>query len=264
MHDEHYKGDGVIAGCCRSQEWLLPWWWMHYTVHNVHPVTFIDFGDMSSKARRFCSERGDLISIGDLDNLPQPDKDPSTVYKPQWKSKGVDLKISRAAWFKKPFACLRSPYARTLWIDLDCQIRKSIEPIFEFCENPFAMALGIEPEIVQQFHQQTGALCYGEIEYNTGVIAFKRGCTIIREWSEICLRRNDSFRGDQEALSRMLFENDIRLPLLLPIHNCRAEMKTEVDPKAVIIFHWLGGSKHHIRDQIDLLENKCDMNLSFD
>lgn len=254
---EVHDCDGVIVGCCQNQEWLLPWWWMHFRMHNEYPVTFFDFGDMSSLARNFCSKRGGLVNLAPVKNHIVLEKNLTENCKSQWESEGVNLNVSRSAWFKKPFACLQSPYKRTLWIDLDCQIRKSIEPIFEFCENSLNMAIAAEPDIIQLLHQNSGILCYGEIEYNTGVIVFKHGCNIIQKWAKMCLQRNDSFRGDQEALSRMAFENDLQLPLLLPIHNCR-----ELDVKSVIIFHWLGGTKNPIRKQIELLESKCNMDFS--
>lgn len=254
---EIHDCDGVIVGCCQNQEWLLPWWWMHFRMHNEYPVTFVDFGDMSILAKEFCKKRGEIITIAAPENYIASEKNLTENYKSLWEGEGLDLNIFRSAWFKKPFACLQSPYKRTLWIDLDCQIRKSIEPIFEFCENPLNMAIAAEPDIIQLLHQISGILCYGEIEYNSGVIAFKHGCSIIQNWAKMCFQRNDSFRGDQEVLTRMAFENDIQLPLLLPIHNCR-----EFGVKSVIIFHRVGATKQPIRDQIELMENKCDMDFS--
>lgn len=55
--------DGVIVGTSQRQEWLLPWWWMHYRLYNNHPVTFINFGDLSPKAIDWCKQRGSLISL---------------------------------------------------------------------------------------------------------------------------------------------------------------------------------------------------------
>lgn len=254
--------DGVIVGCCQNQEWLLPWWWMHFKMHNQYPVTFVDFGDMTSIAREFCQKRGQLITLNIPESFITPKEKLNGKYESLWKRIGLDLETSRSAWFKKPFACLQSPYKRAMWIDLDCQTRLSIEPIFDYCENSWQIAIGIEPPIVQQMHERRGTLYYGEIEYNTGVIVFKHGCPTIQEWAKFCIKRNESLRGDQEALSRMAFENDIQLPLLEPIHNCRAEMREDLNVKSVIIFHWLGGSKHHIKGQINLLENSCDIDFS--
>ena len=35
---------GIIVASDMQQEWLLPWWWEHYTRFNSFPVAFIDFG----------------------------------------------------------------------------------------------------------------------------------------------------------------------------------------------------------------------------
>lgn len=252
--------DGVIVGCTNSQEWLLPWWWMHFRMHEDCPVTFIDFGNMSHEARTFCSKRGALVTLEISDRFITSIKDLGIEATTIWKSKGLDLEASRSAWFRKPFACLYSPYQRTLWIDLDCQVRKSIRPIFEFCENSWGISIKPEPPAIQQSDELKGILCYGETEYNTGVIAFKHGCSIIQEWAKICIDRSDAFCGDQEALSRMAFERDIELPNLLPIHNCR--LKDEIDVRAAIIFHWLGIGKEYIKAQIEVMQNNCLMDFS--
>src|SRR5271170_6983534 len=56
------KACGILCGCDEEQEWLLPWWWDHYSAANNFPVTFIDFG-MTEEGQRFCRERGELLSV---------------------------------------------------------------------------------------------------------------------------------------------------------------------------------------------------------
>ena len=54
--------DGIVVGADLTQEWLLPWWWSHYSRFNSLPVAFIDFG-MSDEMKKWCQERGELIPL---------------------------------------------------------------------------------------------------------------------------------------------------------------------------------------------------------
>ncbi len=62
--------EGILIGCDRNQEWLLPWWWDHYSAHNAYPVAFADFG-MSKKALAWCREKGKMLKPpGSSDVVP--------------------------------------------------------------------------------------------------------------------------------------------------------------------------------------------------
>ena len=253
--------EGVVVGCSQTQEWLLPWWWMHYSTHNQIPVTFVDFGDMSQEARQWCEKKGKLTSLSfSIEKFIAGKDSVSSEHAKIWKGLELDVWQRRLQWFKKPFACLQSPYKWSLWLDLDCEIRKSLSPLFSFSDNPMKMALAEEPPLVQKFHEQKGLIQFGEIEYNTGVIAFQHGSTIIQDWAKMGIQFNNALRGDQEAYSRMVFLNDLQIPKLDPIYNWRGEFAVD---ETVAIIHWLGGSKHHIRDEMSLFEKERSVSFSF-
>jgi len=46
-------GNGVVVAANGTQEWLLKWWWDHYSKNSDFPVTFFDLGK-SKSARNFC------------------------------------------------------------------------------------------------------------------------------------------------------------------------------------------------------------------
>lgn len=259
--DTVLEKDGVIVGCTQNQEWLLPWWWMHFRLHNQHPVTFIDFGDMSDAGKKFCRKRGQFIHLGiSPKSFVASKEEVSEALSSAWKGQGLDPWQARLAWFLKPFACLQSPYHRAVWIDLDCQVRKSIDPIFASLNSPLKIAVAAEPPVIQEFYEATGVKHFGELEYNTGVVAFEHGSPIIKDWAKMCVKRNGTVRGDQEALSRMLFERNLQIPTLHPDFNCRVE--DALDINSVTIFHWLGGDKHHIREEMELLNKYCSIDFS--
>lgn len=255
--------DGVIVGCTRSQEWLLPWWWMHYSMHNESPVMFFDFGDMSPAAKAWCAKKGRLATLNHpKENFVVPkEKVPAAVAAVWDLHQDLDTYKVRVEWFKKPFACLQSDFKRAIWIDLDCQVRRSIAPMFEACENPLGIALAEEPLIVLQNHENSGLIQKGEMEYNTGVIVFKHDNLFIPEWAKLCMESNHILRGDQEALSRLALQKGIRLSSLFPIYNQRWHLP--IDSSNVII-HWLGNGKKAIQFQIQFLVEKAVVNFSLE
>lgn len=219
--------DGIIVGCNQTQEWLLSWWWEHFQRHNRYPVSFVDFG-LSEEKRKWCREKGELIAlpIPDVFVKDREEVTPSLVKKWEMRFK-EDFWAFRKTWFKKPFACLQSPYRRAIWIDLDCEIRGSLQPIFDAQEHPSKIAIAKDGA---QHH-------YPFPMYNSGVIAFQRGAPFIQEWANRAFTENGSFPGDQDLLSHTIF--DLRLPIceLPPIYNW--SIKNGSCPEAVI-FHWLG------------------------
>lgn len=264
------KQDGVIVGCTRSHEWILPWWYMHFRMHNEHPITFFDFGNLSSSAKEWCKARGQLVILPETIEYSIVKKEAiSSELVTRWEGhQNLDVWNARKAWFKKPFACLNSPYERTLWIDLDCQVRKMIDPIFLCCENPLKIAVVEEPDWVLEKHVKHGYLYEGEMEYNTGVIAFKHGCELIKQWAQACVENNHTQRGDQEVLAQMLFVRDLCLPTLPSNYNKRGyvQVGSEGDLKideSVVILHWVGIGKEIIETQMELLQHVCfvDFNL---
>ncbi len=257
------EGDGVIVGCANNHEWMLPWWWLNYKLHNNYPVTFFDFGDMSERAKEWCEKRGELKTLNLPDFVTEKEeihKDLHVVWEPLVSQ--LDVWEARLQFFKKPFACLQSPYQRTAWIDLDAQVRQPIDMIFDFCENSYGMALVEEPLSVREEHEALHLLEKGEIEYNTGVVVFKRGAKVIEEWAEECLSNNKDVRGDQEALSRLFYKKKEKLPSLLPFFNWRGNMDLPKEQiQSLVIIHWLGACKIFIKKQMQVL-SQCAIDLS--
>src|SRR5690606_10167073 len=106
--------DGVLVGSDLTLEWALPWWWERYKTYNTHPVAFVDMG-LCFEMKEWCKQRGELIRLKIVDFTEEVE--PKLAQ--EWEEKtGTQFWGSRGAWFKKPFACLSSPFERTLWIDI--------------------------------------------------------------------------------------------------------------------------------------------------
>src|SRR5688572_4420480 len=106
--------EGIVVGCDSKQEWLLPWWWSHYSAHNEYPVAFVNFG-MSPDAWKWCQERGTGICLSDSELFKE--KELSPEIKKQWDGRAGDgFFYFRSAWFKKPLAFFHSPFSSSCWL----------------------------------------------------------------------------------------------------------------------------------------------------
>ena len=215
--------DGVLIGSDLTLEWALPWWWKHYRKHNSHPVAFVDLG-LTAEKKRWCKRRGPLIPlrVGDFTEEVAPEK------AQEWEEKtGKSFWESRGAWFKKPFACLKSPFDRTLWIDVDCEIRGSIIPLFEYASKSGGLAMAMEQLDFSRSYKA----------YNSGVIAFRQNHPLILQWANTCLSLNTQFRADDDVFAYMLSEKGIEIDEIPPHYNWSRCL--EENPHA-IIQHWHG------------------------
>jgi hypothetical protein len=216
--------EGIIVGSDLTQEWLLPWWLAHYRRHNAFPIAFVDFG-MSDAMKKWCQDHGELIRlyVADIFVTEKTEVHPSVILELE-RTYGKEFWPCRNAWFKKPLACLQSPFHKSLWVDLDCEIRGSLKPLFDLCdENP---AMAEDPNSIPE-----------DLIYNSGVFAFKKGLKLIEEWADASFERNHEFRGDQEILNTILRGQNIpitEIPLLYNWSRCYKE-----NPQAIIL-HWHG------------------------
>jgi len=215
--------EGIIVGTDGRLEWLLPWWWEHYSKHNTRPVAFLNFG-MSKEKKNWCRERGRLIEVPIYDEIAAPKEEISTEYVAQWEEQeGRQFWECRSAWFKKPFACILSPFKKTVWVDLDCEIRDDISPLFSM--NGLAL------------NKREDQTTLGIQEYSSGVISFSWGDPLIEKWANRSLHESAAFRGDQELLSWIIHEEKSVIHLIEERYNWS---RTKGDVPGIIIYHWHG------------------------
>lgn len=202
---------GIIVGCDLHEQWLLPWWWRHYSAHNSYPVAFIDFG-MSEEARSWCKQRGECIPLANFHTIsPKSTIPPST--QALWESYyGNRIWDRRQTWFKKPFSLLQCPFSVAIWIDADCQVNADLEGLFHIIH--FGGEIGVCKDI-----NQTSLIMPGEVQYNSGVIAFRKDAPILKQWIDVSVQTERTLPGDQETLSRAIFTFHPNLIELPPTYN---------------------------------------------
>lgn len=228
---------GVIVGANARQEWLLSWWWEHYHRHNSYPVTFADFG-MSESARRWCCQRGTLMSVR-IPPLSVKDRsEVDAIRVREWEDTYPDtFWESRNGWFRKPQACLQTLYDEAVWIDLDCEIVKPIDAIFD---RQIRLA-------------RDGAVTESHFPiYNTGVMSFTKNHPLIVEWVSAALEKNAFFRSDQDLLSSMISEKKYSICELDPIYNW--SVGNGRNPQ-VVVYHWLGEAAKRVLQNKLILSN---------
>jgi len=236
------KGILVASDC--KQEWLLPWWWKHYSAHNSYPVAFFDLG-MTPVALKWCRERGEVYSLPNGSALK---KIPPAKIKKWGKRYGDGIWLFRDAWFRKPLVLLNTPFEVSCWLDLDCQVLGSLKPLFDSLDAE-DVAMVKELGCVQQLDREQSYIFPDEVNYNSGVVLFRRGAKFLHYWVQMCADENNRFLGDQNVLSRVLYLYDIPVKELPRQYNWAKLMRP--DPDALII-HYSASAKLEIIEQLKI------------
>lgn len=208
------EGEGVIVGCNKEQEWLLPWWWLNYSAYNDRPVAFADFG-MSNTARQWCRDHGYMIEFLKKVNFKNP-------------------------YFGKPLSILSTPFRRSLWMDMDVQVCGSVDPWFADMDED-RIYVGEDPFSPWKSNDKP---------INSGVVCVAHGHSLIQRWME--LMYTSGTREDQSVLNRVWAENEGGFCLMPSIMNW-LRLMGDPPPQAVLV-HWTGPvGKAEIKRQMVVL-----------
>ncbi len=220
---------GVIVASDSREEWLLPWWWDNYHLKNSLPVCCADFG-MYNKAKKWCRKRGHLVKIPHF-KIAQKEQIDSKILL-EWEKCLSPFWESRNAWFKKPFALLKSPFEKSLWLDLDCEVMSPLNSIFAHLKSQIAIV-------------KVRTTDEGINLYNSGVIAYKKNAPIIHLWAKISYNQSHLFLSDQDALSHIIHHEKIPVDELPETYNWLMCRGLNTNAK---ILHWAASwGKEYIR-----------------
>lgn len=208
-----HQGRCVVTGGDVLHEWMLPWWHDCLRRHSQLPVVFVDMG-MSRKGRAWCGERGEVVHPGVR----------------------VDF-----AELLKPIGLIRSAYAESLWLDLDCEILKPLDDAFD----ETTAEIGVTRDV-------PGALD----PVQSGVVVVRHGSPTVLEWAELCRnwsrldrRSTGSWNYDQSVLAHLWRQRPGAFTLLRDEWNW---VRQKGPSPAAAVFHWWGmAGKAAIRTRID-------------
>jgi hypothetical protein len=250
---------GVLIGCDHSQEWLLSWWYMNFRLHNQYPVTFVNFGDMSREAVLWCESRGTVVLLDCGDEFIAKVGEIDQALASDWEARRAKIWQLRQAWFKIPFCWLSTPYEKSVWMDLDCQVVGPIDPLFNEFLKIADFAIAKESQVEQEAHQALGGLLPGEEIYNAGVVAYRHGSLLVDELVRRVVEQNHRFMGVQKILARIILENRYYFFPLPSEYNWA--MAGGKNKQAIVLHHW-GAYQDVLRRHIAFLKNKMFIDLS--
>lgn len=212
-------GEGILTGCNANHEWMLKWWWSNYKQSNAYPVTFVDFG-MSVGAKSWCEQRGAVLSIPKRIPLIPP------------KNASSYASIKRPIWLSKPEALLRSPYQKTIWVDIDAMVKQSLAGLFALCPQD-TLALCPELSFRSEAEKESELIPKEAISFNTGVVVYPECAPLIPLWAQAA-KETDAL-GDQDLLSRLIYETKTKVLQLPPVFN---QIHPALDHADVVIYHY--------------------------
>lgn len=240
---------GFLVGCDKYEEWLLPWWWSHYKTFNTYPVAFADFG-LSKNGRKWCERHGECITCPTLFSKSEQKHIPLNTRILWEKVYGKGIWNFRPVWFKKPYACIRSPFDKTVWVDLDCQVKGDLTPLFTLLDMNIELAVLKNGGIHQKIRHELNLILPEETHYNSGVIAFQKKSPTLAKWANLSLHSHQIFSGDEEALSRAIYFENPNMIDLPDVYNWSWEFPPNENAQ---IIHFHGHGKYKLIDEI----NKC-------
>jgi hypothetical protein len=213
---------GVLIASDENLEWMLPWWWDRYKKQNQDPVLCVDLG-MSPAASTWWKERG--LYLRPQMNLPSFEKETIVPLRRQtWEKKFSGINWTRrSAWMHKPFIMGLSPFETTLWLDIDCEVRGSLDPLFNTLFFGADFAIARDPLEEQM--------------YNSGVIVMRKGSSLLQRWQQFMRECHAEFLGDQQGLSHLIHQEQLSFLELPAIYNWSAQLDLRAE---VLIRHFHG------------------------
>lgn len=232
MYENTQKTCGIIVGLDAKQEYLLAYFYINLRLCSDLPITFFDFG-MSLFGKDFCEKRGHVIRVE------------SSLYSRQTKS---DEDLQKTAWFKKPLACKKAPYDVNLWLDLDCKVIKCLKLLIEQITQDNHLYLAVDERATSR--AKTLGIDYPI--YNSGVIGFTKHAEVIDLWIKACM--NQSFKGDQDALSYVIACNRCNLTQIDPCFNTISMPQDRAFDK-IAVLHYITYLKEFLAKELSILEH---------
>ena len=233
---EEKESVGVLIASDAALEWLVPYWYFTYKLQNQYPVAIVDLG-MSDQMVSWCKERMIYRKLEKLSFSIEKDA-VSDELKKIWAGcvKG-DLFEVRKQWFKKPAALLLTPFKRTLWLDVDCEVRASLSPVFAI-EN--AVAAPFVNPLAEETLLETGAVPKDQKNYSSGMVLYDADAELITLFKEASEKENHKFLGDQDLFSYLIHKHGVDVGEITPKMHC--EIRCGADPTA-LVWHYTGDQK---------------------
>ncbi|NIP96010.1 MAG: hypothetical protein GWO24_22265, partial [Akkermansiaceae bacterium] len=111
------------------------------------------------------------------------------------------------AWFYKAWMFRLCNQKKLIGIDLDCEVRGSLQPIFDLIGDRIVLA----PDCPMGEYAK---VFVPGIFFNSGVVGVSRDNPLLATWEEETLRKHPHFRSDQEILNFVLYQGGVEVVAL--------------------------------------------------
>ena len=209
-----------LTGADSNLEDLLPWWFECVRKNNpdIH-ITIADFG-LTHSGKHWAETHADKV----------------LTYE----------RHPKLAWFYKPTSMIECPYEYTCWLDLDCEVLKPVDEIFNF---PTDEKMALTQDVVRGNPDHDSGIFW----WAAGVNVVKGKPKILRDWAYHTMHSDQ--RGDQEVLHQMIEVNPEynNMIIKMPIEYqwLRIMLVNGQDSPDKKIIHWTGPvGKQHIRENL--------------
>lgn len=220
LSDPEYPPDsGIVILSTSQSEWMIPWFLRNLRRYHVELPVILFAIDLSHKA---------LAAVKAFD-VQIRDHHPTKAF--------------LHPWFHKPFVIRESPFARTVFLDLDCEVRAPLPELFGWCDQGIVLGRDLHP--IRQYRK----FFRRDHFFNSGVVSVRRDNPVIDLWCGATEELHTDLRGDQEILNLILLEHEIPV-VVLPDHY--HQLRLDGDHPAAKVMHWTGPlGKEIIRAKID-------------
>lgn len=219
----------ILTGCSSKYEENIPWWISKIRKQTDIPLIFADFG-LSTEAKNFVKKNCQGV---------------------------LNFNVSSENFFwglkQIAFSACTDIAEKLLWIDQDCEIIGSIEPLFELCslDTDFCISKDLPtlryPNEEKIYHNQ----------FQAGLFLSSPKHPIIQEWKRLLETENN----DQKAISSILntsssYRQGLKIiPWNLHCPRLCLEQQIRASGKIPNIIHWTGFIGDEILKSRMILEN---------
>lgn len=226
---------GVVVASDINLEWLLKWWYTNYRRYNNFPICFIDLG-LSPSAHNWCKKQGICKKLEDPSITCSSNLDLEfekwNLLDHGYKDK---LKQCRNAWLKKPFAMQLSPFKKTLYLDLDCEVTSCLNELFKTPIRACEIGAALSPIESVNRNLEFGLFKQKHKQYNCGVLLYQSNCPAILTWQKELTKNADEYLGDEDAFCKLASKQLINVYELSREYNWQ---KIDGENSNAKILHW--------------------------
>ena len=224
---------------------MIPWWFSSIRRFSSLPIHIIDI-DLPDQRRAWCDKYGIGRTLFSLNKSPAQKQEIDEALAKLWESNYLgNVWQNREVWFAKPEVLQKTPFQKTLFLDLDCEVKGPIDSLLEL---PASFAICKNPDFVQEEAILNQLIRPGESIYNSGVILYERGHPLIDQWANLSYETANQHMGDEDILSLILNKTSTPFDLIPEAFNCRPTSQNV--GKAHVVHHVGIEGKRNIMAQI--------------